>query len=318
MTITYMGETRPGTSRSNGVTSTTREFKYYVTDGTRSLNVLSQSEIPADNEAHPDNNNLLCTGVTVSGIEDGDGKKSGTYIATAEYSNDPNELPDVTITRSSTPWNDPPFNWTIDSVDSPTGLTKAYQDGDNRENPSQPYLNSAGDPFDVITSIPIRVMSFSYNLRFFDDTWIRDFSDTINSTPITVTGIEIPARFGLLRRLRATKIDVTGDSVNDSFSYYKVDVEIELHRQQIQLQIIDQGFKFISSGTKYRIYVDTDGTLGKQGDLSSSAKKVDTAEKLNGTNGALYTGDSDNASFINFNHKYAADWSTINLPVSRT
>ena len=317
MTITYMGQRWGSTSRSNGITTAVIDHVFLVTEGSSPLLCLEDENIPNDNKQHPDNATLLCNSVNVTPINEGDGVRSGNYIVSCSYSNSANTVNFENKTRTNEPWNDPVYNRTFQGIESPTGIAKAYDDNDAPDNPTLPYLNSAGDVLEIITSQVNGLLSFSYNLRSFRDAWIMNLQATVNSAGITVAGFDIPARRGFLRSLRSTKQIITDDNENTT-TYYRIDVEIEIHKKIIQLEPVDQGYNFIEGGKKYRIYTNNKGVFGKKSDFPASdeAVPVDTPVRLDGA-GDIFPGALDEVKFLKFNHFPQVDWSIINFPKRR-
>jgi len=315
MSITYKGIRNGGLQKDkDGQISTSRIFLFLFDAGESAATVLKNTSVPAIGTAHPDNSTLLATSISISDPKDGDVKKA-TYEVTVTYTK---PLQGGSISSSTVqPWNRDPFNISYAPLEIVVPFQKAYDyTQDYNGAPSIPVLNKAGDPFEDSTTQQNLIMRFSYNLETFDPKWIVEYMDTINDEDIQLLGISIPDYHGRMKNLAASKMQTYDDDGVLEYEYWQVDVEIEISAVVWKKEIMERGLFALGTAstisTKFRIYIDTDGTLGNKKDLSAEAIPVDEPQKLN-TDGTLYSSLTD-AKYTTFYDRFAASWEELNLP----
>ena len=310
MALQYFGIIEGTVNKSNGIIKTSRKFVYLATDGVNPLAILDDENLPALYSQHPVNPLLICNIISVPELQGGDGRTGGKYEVVCSYTNSNAALSAVETPRSNEPWNDPPYNFRIDTIEYPAALTKAYKDNDTQGNPSVDILNKAGDPLDIEGVKSNLLLSFSYNLEEFKYEWIKKYKNTINKTAITVTDISIPAKQGLIRKLSPNLVRVYDSTGAQSYIYYRIDAEIEISDAEFKIEPMNVGYNFKSGNDRVRIYTDDSGHYGSK-ETYPNGSPVDTPVKLD-KNGAILEGSA--AIYLNFQDKFAANWSTIALP----
>lgn len=319
MSITYYGAKNGGLEfADNGDMSTSRILVYHFNAGESAAEIAKQSEIPARGTAHPDNATLKLRSYSISAPTEGDTIKSGKYEVTLNYTRTAasgNTEKDASVA----PWKRRPYDISFPSVTYVVPFVKGYDTGDTKDSPSVPVLNAAGDPFEDSVERERRLIKFSYNLKTFPFTWQDQFCDTINLSPVTIMDVLIPARFGRIKQLFPSlqeEYDADGDL---QYSFWKVDVEMEVNSEEYKKEIMQRGLFALGTAdtisTKYRIYIDSEGTMGNVDDCDSTKNPVpvDEPQRLN-TDGTLYNTNTDGAYYATFYDKFAQDWSPLNFP----
>lgn len=311
MSIIYKGVRNGVFSKDkDGNISTERILVFLFNAGESSVKISQQTQIPVNGTAHPDDSTLLLSNVSIS-QKDGDEKK-GTYEATLTYIRTNNN----TITNNATvlPWKLKPYDIAMSPVEIGIAFQKSYKDGDSFGNPSQPVLNPAGDPYEDGQTRQNTILRFSYNLETFNSSWITHYVDTVNKSSTTVIDVSIDAMKGRLKNLTPSLQYQYDNKGNLQYTYWKIDVEIEISPVVWKREIMARGLYFLDGGKKYRIYTDNKGTYGKQEDIGEDGIPVDEPQRLTEA-GALY-GGTTGAFYQTFYDKFTANWSTLNLPKS--
>jgi hypothetical protein len=304
MALNLIGEVFDrGADEQSGSLTTQRVFLVQVTAKESGVLVLGASGLPAINDTHPDNANIYCQKRSAS-------KKNDTedvWQVACSYA--PNTESFTTSPGETKPWDLPPFGISFSSIAYNKVLKEAYQTGDTRGNPTKAVLNSAKDPFDPPAEIEVfnLAIKFSYNIRFFNVTMIRDFIGTVNSANYSVIDISVPAQKGKINALSAQKLDVKDADGNYDYSYYQVDVEIEISEKDYISRLLDIGFHHLVDGKPKEITMfDINSTLDPDGEGKNA---VTEPQKLNGS-GALGT----DAFYIPFYDKFITSWQPLSLP----
>ncbi len=303
MSILYLGEKfdRP-VSETEANSNASRVFQFQTTEKESGVAVLQDSNLPLINSLHPDNVNLVCKNRSADPETDAD-----TWLVTCSYEKDTMTYkPD---SGEEKPWDLPPYNISYGAVGYNKVLKKAYGIDDTQGNPSTPVLNSVEDPFDP----PLEyvkynnIMKFSYNKRYFTLNTIKEYQGTINKININVLDEEIEPENGRINSLAAVKIDVNDEDGDFLYSYYQIDVEIELSEDGFNSEPLDQGFYYLKSGTtRTEIKLSDAGVLGDEGEAVTEPAKLDGS-------GGLVSGGGTPYYFVYRSH-FPADWTTLDLP----
>jgi len=315
MAITYKGERRRGAFTVDADNNATlpRTLVFHFNAAESPLDVFAQSQIPARGSAHPNDSSFKLTGLSIDQVE-GDAK-SGAYEVSLVYTRRGagNTAQDSTVA----PWRRRPYDISIPSQEVVVPFQKSYLAGDVNGAPSLPVLNPAGDPYEDSASLYHAVLKFSYNIETFDAGWIPLFLDTVNNTAETVLDIIIPAQRGRIKSLFPTYAEEYNAAGTRQYTFWRVDVEIEISPSPWYREIMARGLYALSSAyslsSKYRIYQDKDGTFGKREDLTDEAVPVDEPQRLN-LDGTLYTSSLTGAVYNTFFDKFYADWNPLGFP----
>jgi hypothetical protein len=325
MSIIYKGILNGGAGiDSDGKATTTRTLVYYFNAGESPVKILKQTEIPKLGTVHPDNETLRLTGISVSDPMEGDEVKSAKYHVVLTYTRTRENVENKN-NQNGPPWSLPPYDISYSPNEYVVAFRQGYVDGDKNGSPTDAVLNSAGDPFEESTTRQNLILKFTYNLQTFTPSWIVDYMDTINQKDINILDIAIPAYKGRIKSLAASKQkDYTAEGLR-RYSYWIINVEIEISKSFWRQDIMQRGLFFlkdIGGGTmqKERIYKRTDGetgdNFGAMEDVGTDPIPCDEPQRLNAAGGLLDpTGSATvNSVFIDFWDKYDCDWSPLNLP----
>ena len=342
--IRYKGTRAGDLKRGNnpGVDSATIVHVYHADNGEDEFDILNQPQLPVYNQTHPRAKALSNTGLHVSRV-DGT-KKNLVYEVECTYERleaeginvDPGE-------REVLPWNAPVFNFSILPVDNILPFDLAYKNGDGQGSPSKPVVSSSGTPLGANTNKPNISLKFSYYLRSVRDSWAIDYYNTVNASGVTVANVYIAKGTGLLRSFGSSLKRTYNEDGSLKYTYYQVDVEIEIRSEGWSRQLADMSVFMLSGGSPARIYHDGVGkypesTFGfgtreqifkaiDDSSLSESEKDeakdgvqpVDEPVTLDGESGSLSftSGGKFKPEYIKFNEFYAKSWGSLNLPHSR-
>ncbi len=324
MSITYKGvKNGPWTMDRTGGIQTSRILVFYFSAAETAVEIAQQTQIPELGTAHPDDPKLLLSSIAVSEPMEGDQVKSAKYEVTLNYQRIVSSGGSMNTTdRNKAPWDRAPYDISMSAQEYSVGFEKAYQAGDEPGNPSLPVLNPAGDPYEESTTIYTTLLRFSYNLETFDSDWVGRFVDSINDTAVNVIDVAIPKYRGRIKNL-APSYQLEYDNAGElRYSFWRVDVEIEIYRKNIQKDILARGLFFLDSGDvnkKLRIYFDPSATgsnnIGARDDLGSNAAPVDVPIKLDTDGTILATGAAP--YYDSYEDKWAGSWEPLSLPETR-
>lgn len=180
-------------------------------------------------------------------------------------------------------------------------VTQAYGPGEPREAPTVPIQNSAGQPFNPtieqeFDNLLIRIQRNEPTEDFFPQL-LLEFRNTINDRGITVAGIELNPKEGLIREIPAVRrFDQEGSE------YWEVAYEIEVDFTTHIREILDQGFYEV--GPPLKAIPDDAG------------KDVTEPVNLNGFGLELVPPPA--AVYLKFQTYFAADWDILDLPFDFT
>jgi hypothetical protein len=304
MALNLIGEVfdRAADEQASALT-TQRVFLVQATAKESGVLVLGASGLPAINDVHPDNANIYCQKRSAN-------KKNDTEdVWQVACSFSPNTESFTTSPGEKKPWDLPPFGISFSSIAYSKVLKEAYQTGDTRGNPTKAVLNSAKDPFDPPAEMEVfnLAIKFSYNILFFNVSMIRDFIGTVNSVNYSVIDISVPAQKGKINALSAQKLDVKDSDGNYDYSYYQIDVEIEISERDYISRLLDIGFYRLDGVEHKEIKLsDIDSTIPVDSDKNHA---VTEPQKLNGS-GALGT----TPFYIPFYDKFITSWNPLSLP----
>jgi len=278
--------------------------------------ILADSNIPQNNDAHPNDSGIFVRDRDVKLVDDDD---KLTWLVEVRYSNEggggggggsdphPTDLPPV-ITFSAAQYT--------------RVVEKAYQDGTNDGSsgsgpdsltpvtsgePLTPVFNSVGKPFDppVVQEDQNLVITIQRNetTTDFDPDNIKAYRNTINSIDHTgsnkIAGVEFTKFQGRMRGITAQKMwDKDGDA------YWAVTYDIEIREVTHIRQVLDAGYYYLQSGGGTQ---DWYPILDK----GSPAKQITEPMVLNGSGGI---GSKSSPVYRMFQTYLAADWSSLNLP----
>jgi len=313
MSITYKGiRNGPYDKDASGGITTSRVLLYHFNNAETSVEVSQQSEIPAHGTPHPDDDSLLLVGVSINATE-GDGIKSGKYEVTLNYARQ-TVSGSFSSDQTVAPWKRNPYDISLTPVEYSKVFDKSYVDGDANGEPSNPVLNPAEDPYEDTIAERNTVLRFSYNLETWKPHWINYYIDTVNSSDVIVCDIGIKAKRGCVRNLSATRLVEYDSSGDETYIYWRIDVEIEVSRRPWQREILARGLFFITGGKKERIYFDPTGAtkFGKKDDLSDDAMPVDEPQLLD-SDGAL-VGYGGTPYYQTFYDKFITSWRALSFP----
>lgn len=315
MSITYKGERNGGWSQDkDGNVTSSRLLVYHFNSAESAVEIAQQSGIPKIGDVHPDDPALFVSGVSISEPMEGDGVKSGKYDVTVSYARATVSVQFGRNDRTVAPWDRPPYDLSITPIDVVKAFQKSYQDGDTNGNPSKPVLNPAGDPYEDSTAERHTVIRFSYNLETFRPQWIGQYVDSINVSAVEVIDIGISARRGCLRNLSASQVKEYDNEGELTYTYWKVDVEIEVSRTEWKREILARGLFFLDGGNKFRIYTDEDGLVGKLSDMGGNPIPVDEPQLLTAVGALLALGGTP--VYDVFYDKFPSNWAALSLPES--
>jgi hypothetical protein len=229
-------------------------------------------------------------------------------------------------TNSSSPLTEPP-KVSFATAKYQVPFEKAYKPGDNQGSPSDDVLNSAKIPFDppAVKDKVNTIVNIQYNKRTFSGSWIQQFTDTINSSSVSIAGISVPAKCG-----RINEIGASNNYDKDGNEYWTVSISIEISSEPFTRKILDQGMMALNDkGTIDAIYIETDSTnktstvkmksdiaadilSGK--DSTKSAEPVSEPQRLDGSGKIL--AQSAKSVYISKEGHFAASWGTLSIPLT--
>jgi hypothetical protein len=315
MTVTYKGVVNANWNKDNNSNITAiKKLIYWVDAGESSVIISRQTEIPLIGTAHPEDETLLLTNISISDPQEGDERKKHKYTVTLTYTRPTNFSETPIQDTSISPWRKKAFNISISPLEKVVPFVKAYATP-SASTPTIPVLNPVGDAYEDETVEQNVIIRFSYNRSTFNSSWVRTYIESVNSSGITVVGVSVPARKGKIRTLSANYLTQDDENGDPEYKYWQIDAEIEVSQAEWKKEIMIRGLYFKDNGKNYRIYTDNDGNFGKKDDMGANAVAVDEPQRLTET-GALYTGST--AEFDIFYDKRQLSWGTLGFPNSVT
>ncbi|OGV52007.1 MAG: hypothetical protein A2017_05550 [Lentisphaerae bacterium GWF2_44_16] len=330
MSITYKGARDGGTSLNQNTLSVRRILVFYYTAKETSLDVYAQPQIPASGAAHPAYPALTCSEISIAKEN---GTVGGTYLVTCTYSADASNGT-IDLSGDTAPWDLKPYNFSIQPVDNVVPFTKAYKTGDKQGAPSKPVVSSSGFPLSAQTNEANKMLRFSYNLRYFANSWIDAYYDTINNSYLMVCGYPFLPGKGLLRTLSPKFLRTYDDDGTVKWEYYQVDIEIEICKKGWVQKLADASCWFLEADgegalkpkricrleDKDNVYYGSYGKLTDAHPSLGEPSPVDEPFPLNGSGGiAAYDGETGKfkITYLPFEEKYANSWGGLSLPKNR-
>lgn len=278
----------------------------------------SASGMPVKGSAYPHDSGAFCTHVSLNEVHY---TTSGTvFYFTVDY-----EFSDGSLnTSSSSPLTEPP-KVSFATAKYQVPFEKAYKSGDGQGSPSDDVLNSAKIPFDppAVKEKVNTIATIQYNKRSFSGSWIQRFTDTINSSSISIAGISVPSKCG-----RMNEIGASNNYDENGNEYWSISVSIEISSEAFTRKILDQGMMaFNDKGTIDAIYIETDSTnktstRKMKSDIDAdilagtnktkSAEPVSEPQRLDGSGRLL--AQSAKSVYISKEGHFATSWSTLSIP----
>jgi hypothetical protein len=289
-----------------------RSFMVKLTEAEENMTdlaILALSDIPSLYSRPTGASFLECVSRTVK-LEAGDKRHR---IVTCNYEQAPAGADPAYIK----PWERPAIvNYrgvTLPFVDG-----RAYRDDDGQDDPSLPIWDSAGTPFDTPPARAISRLCVSVSRAEedtdFDPDKLCEYRETINLTQITVGGVFIPVKSGLMRDIRANsrlwldpRYDPATTDPRRQVQYWDVTYEVEVSVLPIAEKILDQGPWH---------WVGEVGT-GTKTPFIRNGREYDG--KLNGFGNELVDPDDSDTvpAWRSFQMNFAKSWQPLHLPVNR-
>lgn len=313
MSITYIGNRNADLTKDNsGNIKTAVIMLYHFNAGESPVAVLKDENIPAIGAVHDDNPALSVSDIKISAPQEGD-EKSGAYEVTVNYAYTPSVQAGVGGAAGKKPWELGATDVGTGPIEVVVPFVKGYKPsgGDKVGSPSIPVLNPVGDPYEESTVRQHIILRFAYCLKTFNVAWYTTYISSVNADAATICGCAIAQNKGCIKSLSADYQEKYDDTGTLEYSYWKVNVEIEVAPEGWTKEIMCRGLYFLEGGKKYRIYTDGKGNYGKKSSMGNDAEPVDEPQKLTLT-GAIYTGTD--AKYQPFYDHPALSWAALNFP----
>jgi hypothetical protein len=283
--------------------------------------------MPAIGSKLTQDSGAFCDNISLSGIEFGTDATKFTFTTTfaTKQVGENNE-------NSSDPLKTPP-RISYGTVTYSRVMEAAYNttagSEDDQGDPTEPVTNSAGQPFDPpLMGVKVNsLVTIQYNNKNFGDDWIEGFVNTTNKSAVSVASKQIQANHGKIKEISAEN-----NFKDDGTEYWSITVQIEISDEPFKRKVQDRGFSvYLSAGSPSPDEVDplwvvTDNDAGtsevlKKSTISDFATKfkngtaepVAEAQKLDGA-GGIYTGDANNAVYLEYQESFQKEWDTLNIP----
>jgi hypothetical protein len=289
---------RKGNNSAPGITTYNRAYFVTSTEALTEPAALAAVDsgedaftIPKYNENHPDDDKAGAVSRSAGPIN-GDEKKWLVSIQWKTRSSsdtvDEDDIDDPTARRAVVNFGHVTYTKVADL---------AYQEGDTQGNPTQPVLNSAGDPPDPPFTVEYNhtVLELQYWVRRWDPSWNRIYENNTNSEAIMVVQIPLPIKNAKILSLDSKPLYDTDDD-----RYWEINANIEISDEVFQKQMLDMGFNYLNEGEKTEITVK---------DSKGKDVPVSSPQRLNGS-GYL----SDESVFLPFVFCWPSSWKALNLP----
>lgn len=212
------------------------------------MDIVTLPEFPVKYSAHPRHAAFKYFGnADINPLSEG----SKIWAAELEYSTtDPNATDDDghPVDDNTPPWKLRPENiqFTYPEVIKP--LEAAYNDNGERYDSGGkvlvPVKNSAGDKIQLEYSVRNLQMSFTFNVENWSVNNALTYGNSINQNEITVCGLTIPAKRGLLLPPQCTYITVYNDkSTTVKWTYWAVniDIQVDYTGDLLERKVLDVG-----------------------------------------------------------------------------
>ena len=225
-----------GSTMQDGVITINKKIYFRVPDGENprsynDLDVYSHEKFPKVYSALTEDPRYKFYGNASISHDWDDGHY---FTAELEYStSNPNatDVDDKAVDSNTPPWKLRPDNISFSYPERQVPFQAAYNSSGKRYNANGqiliPVQNSAGDPFVAQTVEREAEISFSFATKSWDPNNAIYYGSTINSQEISVCGLKIPARRGLLRPPECEFITTYEDSSgNKKWEYWNVRISI--------------------------------------------------------------------------------------------
>jgi len=207
------------------------------------------------------------------------------------------------------PWNKPPvisygfqnYNAVIEKAYKMSSSGKPI---DDRNDPTDPVINSANDPFDppvqeTLGKLEIRINRNEQDVDMDPDD-LRTYKDTINLEQITVGQIKLDVFEGRMETLSFNPEYYKGHV------YWKVSYGIIIDPKTWVRSVLDQGYNELTT--------DSTGTTVKTIITDDEGREKQNPSLLDGQGYERSQTDPNDAYYLDFYTLWPKDWSALNLP----
>lgn len=228
-------------------------------------NALIGTSLPNLFYTHP--NNIFLTTRSLKIAQ----SKGLIWIATATYSSAPLSQSERERAEESNP---------LDRTVKIAWAAAEYEKAMVKDKDEKAIVNSAGDYYDPVPSVPWERLSFSFRQNFTGpQTWMIDYINSVNASDISILGISITAG-----NARFVQPSGSEEQEENGVIYHETAWNIEADVQTWQLELLDEGLRE-KSGTDRIAIVDGTSTA------------VTSPALLDGSGAVLADPTLDNAVF---------------------
>lgn len=312
MSIEYRGTVEHSINLSGTSKKGKQSFLYFCTDGEGLADVVKVKDFPSVGEPFPGISGLYCKEITLK--PERFGKKSKVLVECSYET-----ISGGTVSVEHVDYGKP-FNFKVLPIETKVPFLYSYDETDSNGNASKPVCSSAGEFFNLDTTVITLLVRFSYYIRSFSPGWILDLCNTTNNRAIRVCGIGINEGCGLLRSLCAESVTVNNETV------IQVNVELEINPRGFLRLVPNRGY-FCWNGSTYSricygVSKDTDKiTYAPIESLLNSRKEstpimpVDDPVWLDAGGNVIQSQRAQqNKQLLSFREKRSMDWSILSLP----
>ncbi len=217
---------------SNGTTTFTREIQL---EGDTLMEIGTSPLLPQKGARHPENVVFYLDSVQLT--PNGNRNRKAQVLATLTYNNSI-ENANISITSETDPWELGAQNL----VSSTQTVAKPLLSGLNKAGETIQNLNSAGCRIVAETTETVRVIGFTYCVRYKDKDAPLNDNAIINMTAERVAGIDIPAYQGKLLPMTASYIvEYRENSDRVRRRYWNISAEIHIKKSGWSLKELNVG-----------------------------------------------------------------------------
>jgi hypothetical protein len=259
----------------------------------------STSELPYVYDFYPSDTNAICTDLDIR--RDDEGRLFWNVAVHYRPRNQNLISGDESI---AFPWQARPlidFDWARLNkvVDRAYRMTKddSGASQDERESPSVPIENSAGQSFDppIMQDVSNLVIKIRRNEKDFSPGRAEKYKNTINSEQLVVADVKIEPKCGLMRGIRGKPA-----WNEDGQKYWEVEYTIEVRPDTHIRKILDVGYYTKDEDGEWTPIKDTDDNY------------VTEPKKMDGEGGVL--ADGADPVYLEYQTYYAINWTNLDLP----